>query len=109
MKKKQKIYKNSVEKSYTKRLNNIGMLRELPIYDKFCIAKTLKAFKGYARSYSTQILDSKDPSVQLTISRPSTKCFFKDLSGETKGFKYLITPKRNLHSSVCLNVKELLA
>ena len=39
------------------------VLRELPFYDELCIVKTSKAFKGHARSYCTDIIDSKDPSV----------------------------------------------
>ena len=55
--------------------------------------KISKGFKGYARSYSIEIIDSKYPSVQLTISKPSIKDLFKDLLNEIKGFKYQITLK----------------
>ena len=64
------------------------MLHELPFYDELNVVKTSKAFKGHARSYSIEIIDSKDPSVQLTISKPSIKDLFKDLLAEIKGFKY---------------------
>ena len=37
------IYKTSVEKPYTKRLNNIYMLCELPFYNELSIVKTSKA------------------------------------------------------------------
>ena len=52
-----------------------------------------KAFKGYARSYSVEVIDSKDPWIQLMISKQSTKDLFKYLLAETKGFKYQITLK----------------
>ena len=39
------------------------MLHELPLYNELNIAKTSKTFKRYARSYSIEIIDSKDPSV----------------------------------------------
>ena len=39
------------------------MIRELPLYDEVSIVKASKAFKGYARSYSIEIIDSKHPSV----------------------------------------------
>ena len=55
------------------------MLRDLLFYDELYIVKTSKAFKGYARNYSVEVRDSKDPSVQLTISRPSIRDLFKDL------------------------------
>ena len=61
-----------LKKLYIKRLNNIDMLGELLFYDKLNILKTSKAFKRYERSYSVEIINFKDPSVQLTISKPSS-------------------------------------
>ena len=81
------FYNASIEKPYVKCLNNIDILRELPFYDELSIVKTLKAFRGYARSYSIEIIDSKDPSVQFSISNPAIKDLFKDLLDEIKGFK----------------------
>ena len=69
------------------------MLGELLFYDKLNILKTSKAFKRYERSYSVEIIDLKDPSVQLTISKPSIQGLFKYLFNEIKGFKYQITLK----------------
>ena len=66
------------------------MLREIPFYNELSIEKTSKVFKGYARSYSIEIIDLKNPSVQLTISKASIKDLFKDLLAEIKGFKYQI-------------------
>ena len=40
-----------------------------------------------------EIIDSKDLSVQLTISKPSIKYLSKDLSTEIKGFKFHMTLK----------------
>ena len=34
------------------------------------------------------LMGSKDPSVQLEISKVAIECFFKELSDEIKGFKY---------------------
>ena len=69
------------------------MLRELLLYDDLNILKVSKAFKGYARSYSVDVIDSKDPSVQLTISKPNIKDLFKNYLNENKSFKYQITLK----------------
>ena len=55
------------------------MLHELPFYDESNIVKVSKAFKGYARIYSVEVIASKDPSVQLKINRPNIKDLFKDL------------------------------
>ena len=62
------------------------MLYELPFHGKLNVVKTTKAFKGYACSYSVEVIDSKDSSLQLTISKPSSKDLFKD-------FKYQKTLK----------------
>ena len=53
------FYKTSIKKPYAKRLNNIDILHELPFYDELNIIKVSKAFKGYARSYSIEVIDSK--------------------------------------------------
>ena len=45
---------------------------------------------GYARSYKVEIVDHKDPLVQLQASKSSIEDLFKDLLDEMKGFKYQI-------------------
>ena len=50
-----------------------------------------KVFKGYVRSYSIKIIDTKDPSVQLKIIKPIIEDLFKDLLVKFKGFEYQIT------------------
>ena len=67
------------------------LLQELPLYDELSIAKNLNAFSGYARGYKVEIVDKKDPLVQLEVSKLSIKDLFKDLLNEIKGFKYQIT------------------
>ena len=44
-------------------------------------------------SYKVQIVERKDPIVQLKASKLSIKNLFSDLLNETKGFKYQITVK----------------
>ena len=50
------FYNASIEKPYIKRLNNIDLLRKLLFYNESNILKTLKAFRGYARSYRIEII-----------------------------------------------------
>ena len=57
------FYNALIEKPCINCLSNIDRLRELPFCDELSFVKTSKAFKRYARSYSIQIIDSKDPSV----------------------------------------------
>ena len=51
----------------------------------------MNAFSGYARSYKVEIVDHRDPLVQLEASKSSIRDLFKDLLNEMKGFKYQIT------------------
>ena len=44
-------------------------------------------------SYKVEVIEKKDPLVQLEASKLSIKYFFGDLLNETKGFKYQITVK----------------
>ena len=66
-------------------------MHELPFYDELSITEVSKAFKRYARSYKVEIVDHKDPLVQLEASKSSIKDLFKDLLNEMKSFKYQIT------------------
>ena len=56
------------------------------------ITKTDQAFKGYVMSYKVEIIEKKDPIVQLEASKLSIKNLF-NLLNELKGFKYQITVK----------------
>ena len=53
----------------------------------------LKTLKRYASSYKVEIIDHKDPLVQLEAIKSSIKDLFRDLLNEMKGFKYQITVK----------------
>ena len=83
----------SIDKPKIKRLSDINLLAELPFYERLSVIKTDQAFSGYARSYKVEIVEKKDPIVQLEASKLSTKDLFSDLINEIKGFKYQITVK----------------
>ena len=85
------FYNVSIEKPKIKHLSNIKLLHELPFYDELSVVKKSNAFKGCARSYKVEIIDPKDPLIQLEASKSSIKDLFKDLLNEMKGFKYQIT------------------
>ena len=53
--------------------------------------KSSNAFSGYARPYKLEIVDDKDPLVQLQGSKSVIKDLFKDLLNKMKGFKCQIT------------------
>ena len=87
------FYNVSIDKPKIKRLKNIDLLAELPVYDQLNIIRTEHAFSGYAMSYKVEIVDKKDLIVQLEASKLSIKNLFIDLLNETKDFKYQITVK----------------
>ena len=79
-----------IEKPEIRKLSNLKLLQELPFYAELSIVKNLNAFSGYARSYKVEMVDKKDPLVQLEVSKSSIKDLFKELLNE-KGFKYQMT------------------
>ena len=85
------FYNILIEKPEIKKLSNIELLPELPFYDELNIKEISKSFRRYARSYRIEIIDSKDPLIQLEASKSSIKDLFKNLLNEMKGFKYQIT------------------
>ena len=91
--KERSFHDKSIEKPKVKRLKNIDELTELPFYEQLSVIKTNQAFRGYAMSYKVEIIERKDPIVQLEASKSSIKDLFSDLLNETKGFKNQITVK----------------
>ena len=85
------FYNKPIKKPKVKRLKNIDQLIELPFYEQLDVIKADQAFSGYAMSYKVQIVEGKDPIVQLKTNKLSIKNLFSDLLNETKGFKYQIT------------------
>ena len=60
-------------------------MAELPFHEKLSITKTNQAFKGYAMSYRVEIVEEKDPIVQLEASKSTITDLFSNLLGEIKG------------------------
>ena len=85
------FYNKSIEKPKLKRLKNIDRLVEVPFHEQLSVIKTNQAFKEYVMSYKAEIVERKDPIVQLEASKLSIKNLFSNLLNELKGFKYQIT------------------
>ena len=85
------FYNKPIEKPKVKRLKNIDQLAELPFYQQLSVIETNQAFRGYAMSYKVEIVERKDPILQLEENKLSIKDLFSVLLNETKGFKYQIT------------------
>ena len=71
----------------------VNYFKELPFYEELNVIKTDRAFRGYAMSYKDDIVQKKDPLIQLQASKSSIKDLFNNLLDEIKGFKYQITVK----------------
>ena len=54
------FYNILIEKPKVKKLSNVELLHELPFYHELNIKEISKAFRRYAKSYSIEIIDSKD-------------------------------------------------
>ena len=78
------FYNKPIEKPKVKCLKNIDRLAELPFYEQLSVIKTDQAFRGYAMSYKVEIIERKDPIVQLEASKSVIKDLFSDLLNERK-------------------------
>ena len=54
------FYDSYIEKPRIKKLNNVQLFKELPLYDELNIVKNKTAFSGYGRSYKIEIVDKRD-------------------------------------------------
>ena len=59
-------------------------------------------------SCKVELVEKKDPLIQLEASKSSIKDLFNDLLDETKGFKYQITVKILLKNMKSLKLNFLL-
>ena len=99
------FYNKPIKKPKVKRLKNIDQLAELPFYEQLSVIKTNR---GYPMLYKVEIIEKKDPIIQLEASKSSIKDLFSDLLNETKGFKYQITVKVLLKSTRSMDKLNLL-
>ena len=76
------FYYVSIDKPKIKPLTNINLLAELPFHDQLSVIKTDQAFSRYAMSYKVEIVERKDPMVQLEASKLSIKDLFSNLINE---------------------------
>ena len=87
------FYNTKIKNAKTKILKNIDLLPELPFYEQLNVIKTDRVFRGYLMSYKVELIEKKNPVIQLEASKLSIIELFNDLLDETKGFKYQITVK----------------
>ena len=87
------FYNKPIKKPKLKCLKNIDQLAEHPFYEQLSVIKTNQAFRGYEMSYKVEIIERKDPILQLEARRSSITNLFSDLLNEANKFKYQITVK----------------
>ena len=75
----QPFYKQPIKKPRIKKLSNYELLRELPFYDDINILRKERAFRGYAESYKVEIINNKNLSDSLSLSKNSIKNLFDEL------------------------------
>ena len=84
-----------IEKRKIKRLKTLIYFLNFLFYEELKIIKINHAFRGHEISYKVEIIELKDPVLQLEASKSSIKDLLSvsDLLNETKGFNYQITVK----------------
>ena len=94
------FYKQPIKKPRIKKLSNQELLRELPFYDDINISRNEKALRGYAETYEVEIINNRNLSDLLSVSKNSIKNLFDELLREKRGFKYLVSVKITLKKRI---------
>ena len=63
------FYNKPIKKPKVKCLKNIDRLGEIPFYEQLNVITTEQALSDYAASYKVEIVERKDPIVQLEASK----------------------------------------
>ena len=80
-----------IKSDAVKKFNNVELMKKLPFYKDLSVEEISEAFKRYAKSYRVEIVDKKDPIIQLYLNKVCISELFAELLSEMKGFKYQIT------------------
>ena len=96
----QALYKQSIKEPRIKKLSNQKLLRELPFYDDINISRKERAFRGYAETYKIAIINNKNLSDSLSVSKNGIKNLFDELLTKERGFSYIIKVKITLKKRI---------
>ena len=72
-------------------MKNYELLRELPLYDDINISRKERALKRNAEIYKVEIINNRNLSDSLFMSKNSIKSLFYELLRKKMGFKYIIS------------------
>ena len=97
----QPFYKWLIKKPRIKKLSNQELLCELPFYNDINISRNERALRGYAETYKVEIINNRNLSDSLSVSKNSIKNLFDELLREKRGFKYYlkITLKKRVNDN----------
>ena len=70
------FYNKRIKKPKVKRLKNTDRLGEIPFYEQLNVITTDQALSDYAASYKVEIVERKDPIVQLETIKLRIKNLF---------------------------------
>ena len=96
---KQHFYKQPIEKPRIKEFKNYQLLRELPLYNDINILKKKRNLEGMSK-HKVELINNKNLSDSLSVSKNSIKHLFDELLREKKGFKYIISVKITLKKRI---------
>ena len=71
-------------------------MRELPFYDDINISRNERTLRGHAKTYKVEIINNKNLSNSLSVSKNNIKNLYDELLIKKKGFKYIISVKISL-------------
>ena len=81
-------------------MKNYELLRELPFYDDINISRKERAFRGYAETYKVEIINNRNLSDSLSVSKNSIKNLFDGLLREKGDLIYIISVKITLEKRI---------
>ena len=92
----EKPIKAKIKQLTTKKLLQEQPFYKQPINDDINILRNERALRGYAETYKVEIINNKNLSDSLSVSKNSIKNLFDELLREKRGFKYIISVKITL-------------
>ena len=87
-------------------MKNFELLRELPFHDDINISRKERAFRGYAETYKVEIINNRNLSNSLSLSK-NLKNLFDTSLREKRDFKYNISVKTTLKKQINDNEFDL--
>ena len=75
-------------------------MRELPFYDDINISRNERTLRGHAKTYKVEIINNKNLSNSLSVSKNNIKNLYDELLRKKKGFKYIISVKISLKKRI---------